>query len=188
MTPKQKRFVEEYLIDLNATQAAIRAGYSKKTAQIIGFENLNKPIIADAIGFVLDERSKETKIDAAWVLKRAALLADFNLNRFLTVTDEGQAIFDFTNATDDDWFCISEYTADMVSRGSGDLRVNAERVKLKTFDRLRALELVGKHVDVNAFKDRIEHTGPGGGPMQLINTDMTTQQAIDAYKDTLHDG
>lgn len=188
MTPKQKRFVEEYLIDLNATQAAIRAGYSKKTAGVIGPENLAKPCISDAIGFVLDERSKETKIDAAWVLKRAALLADFNLNRFLTVTDEGQAIFDFTNATDDDWFCISEYTADMISRDAGDLKHDARRIKLKTFDRLRALELVGKHVDVNAFKDRIEHTGPRGGPIQLISTDMTDQQAIDAYTDTLHDG
>lgn len=49
MTPKQQRFVEEYLIDLNATQAAIRAGYSQKTAQQIGAENLTKPVIADAI-------------------------------------------------------------------------------------------------------------------------------------------
>ena len=187
MTPKQKRFVEEYLIDLNATQAAIRAGYSKKTAQIIGFENLKKPIIADAIGFVLAERSKKTKIDSAWVLKRAALLADFNLNRFLTVTDDGLAIFDFTDATDDDWFCISEYTTDLINKGAGEFKYAATRVKLKTFDRLRALELVGKHVDVNAFKDRIEHTGPGGGPIQLIRTDMTLQEAAEAYADTIND-
>ncbi|MFA5753528.1 MAG: terminase small subunit, partial [Bacteroidales bacterium] len=43
LTPKQKRFVDEYLIDLNATQAAIRAGYSERTARIIGAENLIKP-------------------------------------------------------------------------------------------------------------------------------------------------
>ncbi len=49
LTPKQQRFVEEYLIDLNATQAAIRAGYSEKTANEIGAENLAKPSIAKAI-------------------------------------------------------------------------------------------------------------------------------------------
>lgn len=49
MTPKQQRFVEEYLIDLNATQAAIRAGYSADTAHAIGYENLSKPEVADAV-------------------------------------------------------------------------------------------------------------------------------------------
>ena len=49
LTPKQQRFVEEYLLDLNATAAAKRAGYSKHTAQVIGSENLAKPIIAEAI-------------------------------------------------------------------------------------------------------------------------------------------
>ena len=49
LTPKQQRFVDEYLIDLNATQAAIRAGYSPKTAQQMGAENLSKPVIAEAI-------------------------------------------------------------------------------------------------------------------------------------------
>ena len=49
LTPKQSRFVEEYLIDLNATQAAIRAGYSEKRADAIGYENLRKPEIKEAI-------------------------------------------------------------------------------------------------------------------------------------------
>ena len=49
MTDKQRRFVDEYLIDLNATQAAIRAGYSEKTARYIGYENLTKPHISNAI-------------------------------------------------------------------------------------------------------------------------------------------
>lgn len=55
MTAKQKRFCDEYLIDLNATQAAIRAGYSKKTAQAIGTENLTKPLLKSYI----DKRMKE---------------------------------------------------------------------------------------------------------------------------------
>ena len=71
LTAKQRRFVEGYLIDLNATQAAIRAGYSEKTAGQVGFENLKKPQIAAAVSKAKRERSEVTKIDAEWVLKQA---------------------------------------------------------------------------------------------------------------------
>ena len=68
MTPKQKTFVEEYLIDLNATQAAIRAGYSEATAYSIGQENLKKPEIAKAIQAAMDERSERTEVTQDYVL------------------------------------------------------------------------------------------------------------------------
>ena len=68
MTPKQERFVEEYLIDMNATQAAIRAGYSKKTAGVIGDENLKKPKIATAIAETRAEISKKLNITVADVI------------------------------------------------------------------------------------------------------------------------
>jgi phage terminase small subunit len=72
MTPKQQRFVDEYLIDLNAMKAAIRAGYSANTARQIGEENLSKPDIAHAVARAMAERSKRTKVDADWVLRRLA--------------------------------------------------------------------------------------------------------------------
>ena len=62
LTPKQQRFVDEYLIDLNATQAAIRAGYSEKTAYSIGDENLKKPEIKKAIEQAQQERQKRTLV------------------------------------------------------------------------------------------------------------------------------
>ncbi len=68
MTPKQKRFVAEYLIDLNATQAAIRAGYSEKTAYSIGQENLKKPEVAEAVIAAQAERSERTEITQDYVL------------------------------------------------------------------------------------------------------------------------
>ena len=69
MTPKQRRFVDEYLCDLNATQAAIRSGYSKKTARFIGAENLTKPNIAAAIAAAVAKRSDRTEVTADYVLK-----------------------------------------------------------------------------------------------------------------------
>ena len=76
MTPKQKRFVDEYLIDLNATQAAIRAGYSARSADIIGFENLRKPNIQETLAELMAKRAEETGISAAWVLKKLRENAD----------------------------------------------------------------------------------------------------------------
>ncbi len=76
LTPKQQRFVEEYLVDLNATQAAIRAGYSKKTAGPIAAENLSKPIIQTAIQKAKAERSKRTSIDQNYVLENLKKLVE----------------------------------------------------------------------------------------------------------------
>lgn len=79
MTPKQEMFIKEYLVDLNATQAAIRAGYSTKTAGVIGDENLKKPEIATAIQDAMDKRSAKVGITAEKVLEnieRIAMLAE----------------------------------------------------------------------------------------------------------------
>ena len=71
LNPKQTLFCQEYLIDLNATQAAIRAGYSKRTAKEVGYENLTKPHIAEFIQQSMDKRSEKVEINAEWVLTQA---------------------------------------------------------------------------------------------------------------------
>lgn len=68
LTPKQAAFVAEYLIDLNATQAAIRAGYSKKTAHVTGHENLKKPEIAAAVKTAIDARAEQAAVTAQEVI------------------------------------------------------------------------------------------------------------------------
>lgn len=69
LTPKQALFVKEYLVDLNATQAAIRAGYSEKTAKEIGCENLTKPNIKRAIDEAMDARAKRIEVDEDYVIE-----------------------------------------------------------------------------------------------------------------------
>lgn len=75
LTDKQKRFCEEYLVDLNATQAAFRAGYSRKTAYSIGDENLKKPEIREYLQELIDQRSERTGITADTVLKELERIA-----------------------------------------------------------------------------------------------------------------
>ena len=76
LTPKQERFVEEYLIDLNGTQAAIRAGYSPKTAQEQASALLSKLIIQEAVKAGREAKAKDARVDAQWVLSRLKEEAD----------------------------------------------------------------------------------------------------------------
>ena len=109
------------------------------------------------IAVAIKERSKLTKINAAWVLRRAAMLADFNIENFIVLDEQGVACYDFRRATRDDWYCIAEYTRKSVRGRTGLIPV--EEVKLKPYDKLRALELVGKHVDVSAFSENLNVRG-----------------------------
>jgi phage terminase small subunit len=76
LTAKQQAFIKEYLIDLNATQAAIRAGYSEKTAPEMGYENLNKPHVKEAIDKAINKRSEKLEITAEYVLGSLKEVAD----------------------------------------------------------------------------------------------------------------
>lgn len=83
LTDKQRRFVDEYLVDLNATQASIRAGYSEDTARQIGTENLSKPVVAEAIAEAMAARSARVQIQADDVLRYWASLAQADPNRLI---------------------------------------------------------------------------------------------------------
>ena len=101
LTEKQQRFVEEYLIDLNATQAAIRAGYSVNSARDIGCENLAKPNIQEAIAKEMADRSKRTGVNQDRVVLELARIAFVKMT---DLVDSHGRIKD--NATDDDLACI----------------------------------------------------------------------------------
>lgn len=158
LTPKQQRFVEEYLIDLNATQAAIRAGYSEKTARDIGCENLAKPNIAKAIEEAQNKRKEQTQIDAAYVLKR---LVEIDQMDVLDIMDDQMKIRP-VNEWPKVW---RQYVVNLenleLSDGEGCFK------KIKWPDKVKNLELLGKHVSVGAFKDKIEHSGDPNNPINM---------------------
>lgn len=155
LTPKQARFVEEYMVDLNATQAAIRAGYSKKTAKQAGTENLAKPIIKAAINEKTVIRSEKTGIDAEWVLKQAARLHER---------------------------CMQDVKPVLTKKGDpveGENIETGEYGPLYTFNAAgaaKALEIVGRHVDIQAFADK--HIHEHGGEVSHTYTERKSR--IDA--------
>jgi len=149
LTKKQRLFAEEYLIDLNATQAAIRAGYSPHTAKDIGCENLAKPNVRAHIDKAIAERSRRTGINQERVVMELAKIALVN----------PKDVIDFKNATvlglaaDEDLAAISSVKIkESIYKGGS----TTER-EIRMYDKTKALELLGKHLGM--FKDRLELTG-----------------------------
>ena len=142
LTAKQKRFCDEYLIDLNATQAAIRAGYSPKTACEQASRLLANVKVQDEIAIEMAERSKRTGINQDRVLMEIAKMAFVNIDN---VIDLDTAKVKRT-ATKEDLACIQSVKIKPTEFGT-------ER-EIKLCDKKSNLELLGKHLGM--FKDKVE--------------------------------
>ncbi len=156
LTPKQAAFVAEYLVDLNASAAARRAGYSEKTADRTGYENLRKPEIASAIQQAMTARAERTEITADRVLQELAKLAFSNMHDYICTTPAGDAFVDLSNLTRDQAAALTEVTVEDYLDGRGDDARDVRRVKIKLADKKGSLELLGKHLKL--FADRTEIT------------------------------
>lgn len=175
LTPKQQCFVEEYLIDLNATQAAIRAGYSAKTAGQIGEQNLKKLEIAEAIAEAQAARSKRTEINADQVLRELARVGFTNLSdvtnwgtkevafgfdedgKRLKPEDIGDAVVvryaDAPFVTPVNRDDLTEEARAAVS----EVSLGRDGFKIKMHDKNGALLQLGRHLGL--FSDKLEHSG-----------------------------
>ena len=145
LTEKQKRFIEEYLIDLNATQAAIRAGFSVKNADKIGSILLGKIRVKNAIDKAMAERSRRTGITQDRVLRELAKVAFVNPTDVINMdeaTIRGEANREDTAA-------IASVKVKTIPGEDGDI---VER-EVKMCDKLKALELLGKHLGM--FTDKL---------------------------------
>lgn len=155
MTPKQQAFVAEYLRDLNATQAAIRAGYSARTAGWQGPQLLGKTHVAAAIAEQQAARAKRTQIDADWVLRRLAGEAEADL---ADLYDDGGNLLPMR-----EWPMVFRrglvvgFETVHETEGSGETARRLLVRKIKLQDRTRTVELIGRHVGVQAFKELVEN-------------------------------
>jgi len=143
------------MIDLNATQAAIRAKYSPKTAYRIGANLLQKSSVQEAIKKEMAERAKRTEITADRVLQELAKVGFANIADFVKIQGTGVPILDFTNADDVKLAAVSEITQDTYTEGRGDDAETVKKTKFKLHDKVRALQHLGNHLGL--FREN-----PGG--------------------------
>ena len=148
LTPKQKAFCEEYIVDLNGTQAAIRAKYSKKTAGVMASENLKKPNISAYIAQLAGKRSEKCEITAERVLGEIAKLAFFN--RADVIDDDGNTL-PLNKWSRDQLAAVQEVTESKMFYGK---RKYVTTTKTKVADKKSSLELLGRHLKL--FTDKID--------------------------------
>lgn len=171
-TAKQQRFVAEYLVDLNATQAAIRAGYSPKTAKSVGAENLTKPDIQSALSEALQGRAERTEITADKVLRRWWEIATADPNGIVhhrivcCPKCYGEAPYDkhlpiISNCTECHGDGVGEVIAADTRKLTGPAKAlyagakqTAQGIEIKLRDQDKALEMVAKHLGM--FQERLK--------------------------------
>ena len=138
LTDKQTAFVREYLVDLNATQAAIRAGYSERTASRIGPQLLGKTWVREAIEKAQAKRARRVEVTQDYVLSNLVEVVERTMQRAPVLDRKGEQV------TDEEGRAVWTFDA----KGAN-----------------RALELLGKHLGIFTDKVRAEVSGPDGGPV-----------------------
>jgi phage terminase small subunit len=151
LTPKQRRFVDEYLIDLNGTQAAIRTGYAPHSAAITASKLLTIPKIASAVALAGEKRSERTQIDADYVLK--------GINRAIQRCEQVAPVLD------------ARGEPVLVETPDGSL---TPAFKFDSPGVFRGYELLGKHLKL--FTDKVELTGANGGGLEVRVAAMTPEE------------
>ncbi len=165
LSPLQARFVEEYLVDLNAADAARRAGYSKRGANRKGYDLLRTPKIQAAVTAAKQARSRRTDADADAVIAELNLIAFSNMLDYMTIQDDGTVAIDFSAVDRDQAAAILELVVDEYTDGKGDDARPVKRVKFKLADKKGALVDLGRHHGL--FPNRHEVTGKDGEPIRV---------------------
>ena len=146
LTAKQQSFVEEYLVDLNATDAARRAGYSAKAAAQMGYENLMKPHIAAEIQEAMNRRSERVEITADMVLRELGKLAFSSLRDMVEWGPDGVKLKASDELTPEQAACVSEVTQTVTEHGG--------TTRFKLHDKATALAKIGHHLGM--FKNQVD--------------------------------
>jgi phage terminase small subunit len=155
LTPKQQAFVDEYLIDLNATQAAIRAGYSENSAEVTGCKLLRNAKVAEFVQRAMDERADKAKVDGARVLEEIGHSAFVDPVEYFDKNGHLLPIHDMPESARRSIASIK------VRREKGEIDEDGKQTwdtvtELKVNDKSRNLELYGRHLKL--FTDKLEVT------------------------------
>jgi phage terminase small subunit len=157
LTPKQELFCREYLKDLNATQAAIRAGYSEKTANEQASRLLANVNVQNFVVELKSQRCEEVGIDAAYVLRRLVEIDQMDVLDIMTDDMSIKPVSEWPAS----WrrYLSGFDLADMFEGRGEDREMVGILKKIKWPDKVKNLELLGKHVTVQAFKEKTEISG-----------------------------
>lgn len=162
--PKHELFCIEYLKDLNATQAAVRTGYSVKSARFTGCRILACPDVRQRIEKLKADRMSEAKVDANYVLNRLLAIDRLSVEDLLDDNGDLKEVKDWS----EDWK-MSIQALDIQVSSSGGAKTTTKKVRIP--DKLRNLEMLGKHIGVSAFKERETELIDNDGATVVVHVD-----------------
>lgn len=167
ITPKQQRFVDEYLVDLNASAAARRAGYSEKTARQQADRMLTKVDIQAAIAERQKALRQRVEITQEMVISELAKIAFGDQRRVMSWGPRGVRLRPSVELSDEEAAVVAEVSETVTAAGG--------TLKLKTHDKVGALKLLGEHLGL--FRQKVELTGKDGGPVATRSErDLTDEE------------
>jgi phage terminase small subunit len=192
LTAKQRRFVAEYLVDLNGKQAAIRAGYTVRRAEVTASELLANRKVSEEVALAMQARQQRTEITQDRVLKELGRIAFFDIRRLYKADgslkaahelDEDTAaalssveVFEEIGPAEADVELEAQPHGGELKRQQGRRALLGYTKKVKVFDKNSSLTLAMRHLGM--LKDRTEHTGPNGGPIQAVTMSPAEFQQI----------
>jgi len=148
---KRAVFVREYLIDRNGTRAAIAAGYAPGSASVTSCRLLRNAKVQATVSELTEERLERLEITADAVLQELAKIAFANMGDYLSVRDDGSICVDLSEITPNQAAGLADLRIDEYTSARGNIR----RTRLRLGPKMRALELLGKHL--NLWSDRFDH-------------------------------
>lgn len=152
LTPKQDRFCREYLIDLNATQAAIRSGYSARTAESQGSTLLRNPKVSQRVQELQNKKAEKLDVTVDRVLAEYAKIAFFDPSKIFKSDKHGDPYIDVADMKGDDWSGVSSIQSEDYLDGRGEDAREVKKVKVTLADKKGALDSLAKHLGM--FKDK----------------------------------
>lgn len=165
LTPKQRRFVEQYLVDLNGKQAAIRTGYSPKTAEVQASRLLSKAKVRAEVAKRQGKISEKLEVSAESIKAELAKIGFANMADYMRAGADGDPYLDFSKLTRDQAAALQEVTVEDYTEGRGEDARDVKRVKFKLADKRAALVDLGRHLGM--FIERHELTGKDGQPVEF---------------------
>lgn len=152
LNPRQERFVQEYLVDLNATQAALRAGYSPNGTRQTAYNLLSNPDVEEAIAKAREKLANKHGVTIDRIVSELALLGFSNMQDYMKATPGGDPYLDFSSLSREQAAALTEVTVEDYTEGRGEDARDVKRVKFKLADKRAALVDLGKHLGM--FQER----------------------------------
>jgi phage terminase small subunit len=176
LSEKEKTFISEYLVDLNGSQAAIRAGYSRKSVAKMAYLILKRPRVIEAIAQAQAERLAVIDMRAEDVLTELSAVARGNVLDYMRIGPSGEPVVDFSGLDRTHAAALSEITVEDFADSRTASKRDGRRVKFRMHDKVAALDKLAKHFGL--LRERVSHENPDGSPLSPVHSPRQVARAV----------